>query len=63
MWDSALALFQLVWRQLESAFFSALTSVGALFIFGEVETKQDSRNSRVDCSGNVTMVKTLPWQL
>ena len=25
--------FQLVWRQLEFAFFGALTSVGALFVF------------------------------
>ena len=30
---TALVLFQLVWRQSEFAFFSALTSVGALFIF------------------------------
>ena len=31
----ALVLFQLVWRQLEFAFFGALTPVGALFIFTE----------------------------
>ena len=29
----SLVRFQLVWRQLEFAFFGALTSVGALFIF------------------------------
>lgn len=32
-WGFTLALFQLVWRQLEPAFFSALTSVGALFFY------------------------------
>ena len=31
--DFFLVPFQLVWRQLEFAFFGALTSVGALFIF------------------------------
>ena len=31
-----LVRFQLVWRQLEFAFFGALTSVGALFIFTEL---------------------------
>ena len=30
-----LVQFKLVWRQLEFAFFGALTSVGALFIFTE----------------------------
>ena len=30
-----LVRFQLVWRQLEFAFFGALTSVGALFILEE----------------------------
>ena len=31
--ESSLPFVVFVWRQLESAFFSALTSVGALFIF------------------------------
>ena len=31
---NCLVLFQLVWRQLEFAFFGALTPVGALFYFG-----------------------------
>ena len=38
--DFFLVRFQLVWRQLEFAFFGALTSVGALFILPKKKQKE-----------------------
>ena len=45
----SLVRFQLVWRQLEFAFFGALTSVGALFYFTERknQTKGENKNEKM----------------
>ena len=54
----SLVQFQLVWRQLEFAFFGALTSVGALFIFINIYKGVYQNGKQKSCS---FLTYLFPW--